>query len=85
MNKSFVPNWHNADSMYTLAIYKSKLWRFCMDISEIALEISVALLDKLDYDFKFSDDKDAMTGHINTLSDLGARLYKTTLNKLNQP
>jgi hypothetical protein len=56
-----------------------------MDISEIALNISVALLDKLDYDFKFSDDKDAMTGHINTLADLGARLYKTTLKKLNQP
>jgi hypothetical protein len=56
-----------------------------MDITEIALGISVALLEKLDYDFEFSDDKDARTGHINTLADIGARLYKTTLKKLNEP
>ena len=56
-----------------------------MDIAEIALGISVTLLHKLDYDFKFSDDKDARTGHINTLAEIGARLYKTTLKKLNEP
>ena len=56
-----------------------------MDISEIALDITVALLDKLDYDFQFSDDKDARIGHINTLADIGTRLYKTTLKKLNEP
>jgi hypothetical protein len=56
-----------------------------MDISEIALNLTVALLDKLDYDFKFSDDKDARVGHINTLAEIGARLYKTTLKKLNEP
>lgn len=56
-----------------------------MDIAEIALNITVALLDKLDYDFKYSDDRDATLGHINTLSDIGARLYKSTLKKLNEP
>ena len=56
-----------------------------MDITEIALGISVALLDKLDYDFQISDDKDARIGHINTLADIGARLYRTTLKKLNEP
>jgi len=56
-----------------------------MDISEIALDITVALLNKLDYDFKYSDDKEANKGHINTLADVGARLYKTTLKKLNEP
>ncbi len=56
-----------------------------MDISEIALEITVALLDKLEYDFEFSDDRDATLGHINTLSDIGSRLYKSTLKKLNEP
>jgi hypothetical protein len=56
-----------------------------MDISEIALEITVALLDKLEYDFEFSDDRDATLGHVNTLADIGARLYKTTLKKLNEP
>lgn len=56
-----------------------------MDISEIALHITVALLDKLDYDFKFSDDKEANKGHINTLADTGAKLYRTTLKKLNEP
>lgn len=56
-----------------------------MDISEIALNLSVSLLDKLDYDFKFTDDKEANDGHINTLAEIGARLYKTTLKKLNEP
>jgi len=56
-----------------------------MDITEIALGISVALMQKLDYDFKFSDDKDARTGQINTLAEIGARLYKTTLKQLNVP
>ena len=56
-----------------------------MDISEIALNLTVALLDKLEYDFKFSDDKEANKGHINTLADIGAKLYKTTLKKLNEP
>jgi len=56
-----------------------------MDITEITLNITVALLDKLDYDFKYSDDKDATLGHINTLSEIGAKLYKTTLKKLNEP
>jgi len=53
-----------------------------MDITEITLNITVALLDKLDYDFKYSD---ATLGHINTLAEIGAKLYKTTLKKLNEP
>jgi len=56
-----------------------------MDITEIALNITVALLDKFDYDFKFSDDKEANKGHIDTLADVGSKLYKTTLKKLNEP
>jgi hypothetical protein len=56
-----------------------------MDIAEIALNITVALLDKLDYEFQYSDDKEANKGHINTLADVGAKLYKTTLKKLNEP
>jgi len=56
-----------------------------MDISEIALDITVALLDKLEYNFKFSDDRDASIGHINTLTEIGTKLYKTTLKKLNEP
>jgi hypothetical protein len=56
-----------------------------MDIAEIALGISVTLLDKLDYDFKISDDKDARIGDINTLAEIGAKLYKTTLKKLSEP
>jgi hypothetical protein len=65
--------------------YTRNLLEVNMDITEIALEISVALLDKLDYDFKFSDDKDAIVGHTNTLAEIGAKLYKTTLKKLNEP
>ena len=56
-----------------------------MDIAEIALGITVALLDKLEYDFKFSDDKDARVGHVNTLAEIGTKLYKTTMKKLNEP
>jgi hypothetical protein len=56
-----------------------------MDITEIACNITVALMDKLDYDFKYSDDKDATLGHINTLSEIGAKLYRSTLKKLNEP
>lgn len=56
-----------------------------MDISEIALNLTVALLDKFEYDFKFSDDKEANKGHINTLASVGASLYKATLKKLNEP
>lgn len=56
-----------------------------MDIAEIALNITTALLTKLDYGFKYTDDKDATLGHINTLSDIGAKLYKSTLKKLNEP
>jgi hypothetical protein len=56
-----------------------------MDITEIALGISVTLLDKLEYDFEVTDDKEARIGHINTLAEIGAKLYKTTLKKLNEP
>ncbi len=56
-----------------------------MDIAEIALTITVSLLEKLDYDFTYTDDKEAIQGHINTLSDIGSKLYKTTLKKLNAP
>jgi hypothetical protein len=68
-----------------MELAEHQLRRIVMDIAEISLGITVALLEKLDYEFKFSDDKEARTGQINTLADIGARLYKATMKRLNEP